>query len=72
MGSGCCPDPSQDGPLCAYFARHPARGPRLRRAWTDGAVEGGSWKHTQSVKEPKTKMGKLKTQPNAGPKEKDM
>lgn len=72
LGSGCCPGPSQDGPLCTHFARHPAGGPRLRRAWTDGTVERGSWKHTQPVKEPKTKMGKLKTQPNAGQKEKDM
>ena len=59
-------------PVCSPLglARHPLGGPGLRRAWTDGAVEGGSWKHTQPVEEPKTKMGKLKTPSNVGQEEK--
>lgn len=52
-------------------ARHPASGPWLKRAWTDGGVEGGSWKHTKSVEKPKTKTGKLKIQPTVGQKDKE-
>lgn len=51
------------------LARHPAGRLWLKRAWTDGAVEGGSWKHTKSVEEPKTKMRKLKFQPTVVQKE---
>ncbi|KFO37328.1 Opioid-binding protein/cell adhesion molecule [Fukomys damarensis] len=51
------------------LARHPAGYPWLRGAWTDGPMEGGSWKHTEFVEEPKAKMGKLKTQPTMGQKE---
>jgi len=53
------------------LASHPAGGLWLRRARTDGVVEGGSWKHTQPFEEPKTKMGKRKTQPGLGQKEKE-
>lgn len=51
------------------LARHPAGRLWLKRAWTDGAVEGGSWKHTKSVEEPKNKMRKLKFQPTMVQKE---
>lgn len=59
-------------PVCSPLglARHPSGGPGLRRAWTDGAVEGGSWKHTQPVEEPATKMAKLNTQSSVGQREK--
>lgn len=53
------------------LASHPAGGLWLRRAWTDGVVERGSWKHTQPFEEPKTKMGKRKTQAGMGQKEQD-